>query len=1423
MARENPFAELNVEVSTMMRKDRLIPIICMLILIQSSLVATAAEPGYTMDQANALTYSPQVRQSNYAVEVKNIPPYTPVNMSARPSPPSPSNDTLLEKLIALNMTTRTVTVNFNLTSNDIFLAIDGASQSSTYHVDYTVKFPNDTQATKIRTVANSPLHHEVLNPPIGTWHIIAYLVEEAETNAFIQAVAYQNGTRLVTGLEKTEINLMPGQAVYLKIPLSSATDWFYAYINRISEGPGDIQILMRSPGAFGTFYRNTQTTLDEFFAGKSNPIGVYLLSITGSDRVDFFIEITKPRGVKQKLDLDKGIAVRARYTFDFELLNLTIAQSKEWLVLEGAVTSHGMRARFQVIYPDMTLSLPEYSEDPSQFIEKWFTKPAVGKYLLAILANKDTVVTAKITSISSVEFIGGGALNREYHFTQSGQTVYLNLSSFKGYFLFTGTTLSSANIRYVFYDPNLNVVWPWNWGPGQGTFIRLIVPTEEFYVLKIQGQTDCASIIHIRTAGLEDYSIGTPDASNYFSRFQGDIITANLTLRTDSDYFFQFAGVISQNVYVALFDSNYDEKWSQTFSYVYQSEFHQWRRGYESLPSGQWLQVVLSLDAQSTSSKKVIEISSLQYGDESKNLMTPYQLIETVDWSNLWQMRIYKVYIDQHTWFGTVSQMLSLNETYQHHPAASIWIYDSSLQIVTLQSLYQYNMFSYNMWENPKKGVWTAVVIGFRESPVDPLKLSVSFVGEADFHRNWPSNLTGSTSGFQAIANDRTYLIEIVSNSTISPNSFAFNAINQEILYGVSDQKGTKGFSVVSIPKLLAQGPFSVYVDNYPQNGVLSVENSTHTKVFFSYEHSVHQVKIIYAVPGQVRLTVKSNPALIGLPNPTFGDHWYNGSQEVTATVDKISAETNGKRYLCLGWTGSGSVPLSGTSTATTFRLYQHSSITWNWGLQCRLNVTTKPANLYPQPTVSTEPARPPSPWYDQLTIVFLTAQPVTGYTFSFWEIDGVRQTSDSVILTMTEPHVAIANYEIGKGHLNIYVKDKKTGRALSGVTVKSLLQPEGQYPLNSTTDNYGVASFYYIDAGHYKIEVSKAGYIKDSLEINVTRDETSTGTINLYPIDQTKGVLKVYVQGTNGSALKNINVISTNQPNGQTALNGTTDDSGLALFEQILIGSYTIKATKDGYIPAQKYLTLKSDEVNTVTIALMKLNETGNLKIQVNDNDNIPLSGARVASTSQPELQIPISGTTNSSGLLEFVYLAPGNYHFTITKDGYRSAAAAANVVAQKTTNVTVKLEPDKTKPVVSVSISPENPDSEQSIIFTVTAADDINGSGIAQIELYVDDTLIVFWNEEGTFEHYEGPYPLGNHTYYAKAIDKAGNEARDPLVGNKMFTVTPAPPRPQGLPLWLWLSIASVATLTIAGTALITRKIYNRRRLIQAKHPNR
>ncbi|RKZ30272.1 hypothetical protein DRQ33_08005, partial [bacterium] len=85
-----------------------------------------------------------------------------------------------------------------------------------------------------------------------------------------------------------------------------------------------------------------------------------------------------------------------------------------------------------------------------------------------------------------------------------------------------------------------------------------------------------------------------------------------------------------------------------------------------------------------------------------------------------------------------------------------------------------------------------------------------------------------------------------------------------------------------------------------------------------------------------VEFTVSSD---YGSPSPPVGTTTYLAGTVIHCEVDSVVYGADGERWVCIGWTGSGSVPPSGDSNSVEFTILEDSQIDWLWQRQLRLTV----------------------------------------------------------------------------------------------------------------------------------------------------------------------------------------------------------------------------------------------------------------------------------------------------------------------------------------------------------------------------------------------------------------------------------------------------------------------------------------------------
>lgn len=126
--------------------------------------------------------------------------------------------------------------------------------------------------------------------------------------------------------------------------------------------------------------------------------------------------------------------------------------------------------------------------------------------------------------------------------------------------------------------------------------------------------------------------------------------------------------------------------------------------------------------------------------------------------------------------------------------------------------------------------------------------------------------------------------------------------------------------------------------------------------------------------------------------------------------------------------------------------------------------------------------------------------------------------------------------------------------------------------------------------AGTYKIKVVYSGSIApptwDSYDSLLAE-----ATIVVLP---DKGNLKVLVKDGGGTLVSGVSVSTTKQPSGQTTLTGTTDSTGSLTFNSVLIGNYTIFASKEGYASNTASCKVDEDKTSEITIITNKNSSIG-------------------------------------------------------------------------------------------------------------------------------------------------------------------------------------------------------------------------------------
>ena len=211
-----------------------------------------------------------------------------------------------------------------------------------------------------------------------------------------------------------------------------------------------------------------------------------------------------------------------------------------------------------------------------------------------------------------------------------------------------------------------------------------------------------------------------------------------------------------------------------------------------------------------------------------------------------------------------------------------------------------------------------------------------------------------------------------------------------------------------------------------------------------------------------------------------------------------------------------------------------------------------------------------------------------------------------------------------------------------------------------ATTNKDGIAVFENVPIGTYSIiedeETVPYGYlVADEKEVTVIYSETvdaeilnneQTGTIKVHK--RTEGDLNIsgitfYLKGTSDTG-REINIPAT------------TDKDGVAVFENVPVGTYKIIEDKEtvpyGYLVADEK-EVKVEYAQTIDATILNNEQTGSIKVHKKTADMTNVEGIRfiLSGVSDTGREIRIETVTDKDGLAKFEGVPVGTY--TITEDG--------------------------------------------------------------------------------------------------------------------------------------------------------------------------
>ena len=205
---------------------------------------------------------------------------------------------------------------------------------------------------------------------------------------------------------------------------------------------------------------------------------------------------------------------------------------------------------------------------------------------------------------------------------------------------------------------------------------------------------------------------------------------------------------------------------------------------------------------------------------------------------------------------------------------------------------------------------------------------------------------------------------------------------------------------------------------------------------------------------------------------------------------------------------------------------------------------------------------------------------------------------------------------------------------------------------------------------GTYLLTYSKDGYVPDnSKSVDVTVGSVANaGSVTL---KSTFATVKGTIQLEGASSYENVTILLKND---KVQYTSTTDQKGGYVINRILPGTYTLLASRDGYVTGQitDIVIEPSSEkiIDTKSLAVAIRSVTGSVTLELLAD----YSGALVTATNLSDNTLVYSAITNSSGDFTLAGMKPGEYSVVISCNGYRSVTLPTiNIVSSSTTKLPV------------------------------------------------------------------------------------------------------------------------------------------------------
>ncbi|MDP5241122.1 carboxypeptidase regulatory-like domain-containing protein [Uliginosibacterium sp. 31-16] len=241
-------------------------------------------------------------------------------------------------------------------------------------------------------------------------------------------------------------------------------------------------------------------------------------------------------------------------------------------------------------------------------------------------------------------------------------------------------------------------------------------------------------------------------------------------------------------------------------------------------------------------------------------------------------------------------------------------------------------------------------------------------------------------------------------------------------------------------------------------------------------------------------------------------------------------------------------------------------------------------------------------------------------------------------------------------------VVDAKSGQALDGVTVSLQSALAGSAAVSQPSTLAGAFQFEKLSAGGYQLSFSRAGYVSQTLALNVSIGQKyDVGSIKLAPATSTGILNGVVTAQDTGLPLAGVTV----SVSGAASQAATTDSSGRFEFSALTPGNISVSASLNGYTSATGTASVVAGQTLVFSPSLYAAGSpvptTGKFSGQVIDAaTNAVLDAVSVDVTGSATVRLATSGGGYFAG-----ELAPGAYTVQYNRSGYSSVSQTFVIAA--------------------------------------------------------------------------------------------------------------------------------------------------------------